>query len=312
VLDSGDGRDAKYRRFETLLRDTIYAGQHTTCIVFTQYADTMGWLRDQLAASLGTAAIATYSGAGGQLPDGSGWRPASKGEVTEAFRDAATNPGNPLKVLIGTDSMSEGLNLQTCDLLVNYDLPWNFMRVEQRIGRIDRIGGPHVAHVRNLLIKGTVEERVYRGIIDNHSTFGTVIGPTGQVTGDPAVVLSSTEAAISSVALSGHDLDETLAQLRREAAEARAQALTASTFDNSALDRHDPTDGPWRFDRDGIIERLTEALEPVLPPADERGIRTLTGSNGQPMLVVLDPEQADANPDLALLVWGNPAFGQLT
>lgn len=310
VLDSGDGRDAKYRRFDTLLRDTLYAGQHRTCIVFTQYADTMGWLRDQLAASLGTAAIATYSGAGGQLPDGNGWRPASKGEVTEAFRDAATNPGNPLKVLIGTDSMSEGLNLQTCDLLVNYDLPWNFMRVEQRIGRIDRIGGPHVAHVRNLLIKGTVEERVYSGIIDDHTTFGTIIGPTGQVTGDPSLVLNSTETAISCVALSGQNLEDTLTQLRQEAAQARAQALTASTFDNSALDRHDPADGPWQFDRDGIIQRLTDVIEPLLPAADEHGIRTLPASNGQTIRVVLDPDQANANPDLTLLTWGHPAFPQ--
>ena len=43
--------------------------------------------------------------------------------------------------MLGTDSMSEGLNLQTCARVINYDLPWNFMRVEQRIGRVDRIGG---------------------------------------------------------------------------------------------------------------------------------------------------------------------------
>jgi hypothetical protein len=309
VLDAGGGKDSKYRRFEQLLRETIYRGVHRTCIVFTQYTDTMIWLRDQLAASLGVEAIATYSGQGGQLPDGAGgWHGASKGEVTAAFRDAATNPANPLKILLGTDSMSEGLNLQTCDLLINYDLPWNFMRVEQRIGRIDRIGGSPVAHVRNLLIVGTVEERVYRGIVDDHDTFGTVIGPTGKVTGDPSLVLSATEAAITGCVLGGDEVGDALEQMRKAAREARARALTTGTFDNSALGEHDPADGPWSFDRDGILDRIREALTPALPHPSEAGYWTVVTDHDGVRQVVFDPGRASDDPGLSLLVWGNPAY----
>ena len=313
VLDAGDGKDSKYREFETLLRETVYSGDHATCIVFTQYTDTMNWLRDRLADALGIETIATYSGQGGQLPDeyGSGWRQATRGEVTKTFRDAATNPENPLKILLGTDSMSEGLNLQTCDLLVNYDLPWNFMRVEQRIGRIDRIGGPHVAHVRNLLIRDTVEERVYRGIVDDHGTFGAVIGPTGKVTGDPSLVLNSSEGAISSIVFGEQDTEDALEEMRQAAREARAKALTSGTFDNSALEDHDPDEGPWVFDRGGIMDRVSEILAPALPePADE-GYWTVISDQNNAMRVVLDPAAAEDDLDLSLLVWGNPAFHAL-
>ena len=63
--------------------------------------------------------------------------------------------------MVGTDSMSEGLNLQTCARVVNFDLPWNFMRVEQRIGRVDRIGGRPSVEVTNLFYADTVEEDIY-------------------------------------------------------------------------------------------------------------------------------------------------------
>jgi superfamily II DNA/RNA helicase len=67
-----------------------------------------------------------------------------------------------IDVLLCTDAAAEGLNLQTADLLVNFDLPWNPMKVEQRIGRIDRIGQSHdEIYVLNLCVLGSVEEVIY-------------------------------------------------------------------------------------------------------------------------------------------------------
>ena len=63
--------------------------------------------------------------------------------------------------LITTDSGGEGINLQFCNIIINYDLPWNPMKIEQRIGRIDRIGQNKDVHVFNFILKGTVEERVH-------------------------------------------------------------------------------------------------------------------------------------------------------
>ena len=64
------------------------------------------------------------------------------------------------RILISTEAGGEGLNLQFCHIVVNYDLPWNPMRIEQRIGRVDRIGQKHLVRALNLIIKDTVEYRV--------------------------------------------------------------------------------------------------------------------------------------------------------
>lgn len=82
-----------------------------------------------------------------------------------------------IKLLLCTESASEGLNLQTCGLLINYDLPWNPMRVEQRIGRIDRIGQTHtIVTIRNFYYDGTVEAKVYGKLRDRINAFTTVVG----------------------------------------------------------------------------------------------------------------------------------------
>lgn len=188
------------------------------------------------------------------------------------------------------------------------------MRVEQRIGRIDRIGGPAIAYVRNLLIKDSVEERVYKGIVDDHDTFGTVIGPTGRVTGDPTAVLNSTQHLIASCSLSGSDVEKALAELRAAAQEARSRALTAGTFDNSTLSDHDPDDGPWTFDRGDILSRVRTALANVLPeaPSDLVGPWSLTaGGSGASFDLTLDPDSA-LNTDASLAVWGHPVIGGRT
>lgn len=64
------------------------------------------------------------------------------------------------RILISTDAGGEGLNLQFCHVIVNFDIPWNPMRVEQRIGRVDRIGQPHVVRAINFVLEDTVEHRV--------------------------------------------------------------------------------------------------------------------------------------------------------
>ena len=63
-------------------------------------------------------------------------------------------------MLISTDAGGEGLNLQFCHVIVNFDMPWNPMRIEQRIGRVDRIGQKHVVRAINFVLEDTVEHRV--------------------------------------------------------------------------------------------------------------------------------------------------------
>jgi superfamily II DNA or RNA helicase len=168
------------RRLEFLPADSKIAQLHEdlqnilerrdSVLVFTQYTDTMDHLREQLVGKYGTA-VACYSGRGGEIWDGTVWKKVSKEATKGMFRSG------DLKVLLGTEAMSEGLNLQTCGVLINFDMPWNPMRVEQRIGRIDRIGQKHaVVWVRNYFYEKSVEAVVYRRLQDRIQWFETVVG----------------------------------------------------------------------------------------------------------------------------------------
>lgn len=79
-------------------------------------------------------------------------------------------------VMVATDSISEGRNMQFCNVLVNYDLPWNPMKVEQRIGRVDRIGQDREVHVFNMALEETIEEHVLDKLFGKISLFNQSIG----------------------------------------------------------------------------------------------------------------------------------------
>lgn len=81
------------------------------------------------------------------------------------------------RVMICTDSGSQGLNLQFCDVIVNYDLPWNPMKVEQRIGRIDRLGQTKSeVYVYNFILRETIEEKIFTVLSEKINLFKECIG----------------------------------------------------------------------------------------------------------------------------------------
>src|SRR5207302_7660285 len=100
------------------------------------------------------------------------WVNVTKEEVT------GTLATGKIRALVCTDAASEGLNLQAAGALINFDLPWNPSRVEQRIGRIDRIGQAlSVLPIINLYLKGSVDQRVYRALAKRCGLFETFVGP---------------------------------------------------------------------------------------------------------------------------------------
>ena len=131
-------RDAKVARLEVLLRDEL-SGERT--IVFTEFRDTAHALWRRLAAQQRVALIAgdvAYLGRGR----------ATRRLVIERFAPRANRAREPsprerVDVLIATDVLAEGLNLQDARCVVSYDLPWNPVRLMQRVGRVDRLGSPH-------------------------------------------------------------------------------------------------------------------------------------------------------------------------
>ena len=141
------------RRFETLVRaisDLSRDNPDERFVIFTQYRDTLAFLAEELGRIFGADRIATLKG--GPIDD--------KIAAMEAFwlDDGA-------RFLVSTSAGGEGINLQIGRILFNYDLPWNPMAVEQRIGRIHRYGQQDTVQVYNLMAEDTVEERIY-GILD--------------------------------------------------------------------------------------------------------------------------------------------------
>ena len=109
---------------------------------------------------------------GGEIPSADGtWRIIGRDEAKRRFRDREAD------ILLCTDAAAEGLNFQFCGAVINYDMPWNPMRVEQRIGRIDRVGQTHATiRIVNLHYDGTVETDVYRALRTRIGLFETVVG----------------------------------------------------------------------------------------------------------------------------------------
>ena len=108
---------------------------------------------------------------GGAIWTGSSWRSASKAQVTAALHQGR------VKVLVCTDAASEGLNLQAAGAVVNFDLPWNPSKVEQRIGRIDRIGQVlDEVRIVDLYLTNSVDARVYRALAQRCSLFEEFVG----------------------------------------------------------------------------------------------------------------------------------------
>lgn len=127
------------------------------CIIFSQYFDTVWYMANQLTIEIPTEPIGVYAGSNksGILTGGRFLR-SSKEELKLKVQNGA------IRVLFGTDAASEGLNLQRLGTLINLDLPWNPTRLEQRKGRIQRIGQIRdKVYVYNMRYRGSVEDRVH-------------------------------------------------------------------------------------------------------------------------------------------------------
>jgi len=152
------------RRFDTLVRaisDLSRTNPKERFIIFTQYRDTLEFLRDELGNIFGHERIATIKG--GPLED--------KIAAVESFwtEDGA-------RFLISTSAGGEGINLQVGRILFNYDLPWNPMAVEQRVGRVHRYGQQKTVQAYNLIAEDTVEERIYTLLGKKLREIATTIG----------------------------------------------------------------------------------------------------------------------------------------
>lgn len=134
-------------------------------VIFTRYLATLRYIEENLKKAGFSAVV--YHG---------GLRSYEKEEVIERFRKDA-------QVLISTEAGGEGRNLQFCNMLVNYDLPWNPMRIEQRIGRLSRIGQERDVFIFNLSARETIEELILDVLDSKINMFELVVGEVDMILG---------------------------------------------------------------------------------------------------------------------------------
>jgi SNF2 family DNA or RNA helicase len=159
--------DSKTRVLNERLNQLAKKDPQAKVIIFTQSRDTQDYLREQIDSPWNVRLFH------GQL------KPQDKDQAVMEFRND-TGP----QVLISTEAGGEGRNFQFCHILINYDLPWNPMRIEQRIGRLDRIGQKHPVTVINFSLRGTIEERVLEVLARRIRVFEETIGGLDPILGE--------------------------------------------------------------------------------------------------------------------------------
>ncbi len=161
ILEENRDEDPKLRQVERILttNDTVAGGWLSLgCIIFSQFYDSVLWLGRQLSGRMPDERIAVYAGAAKSgIIEKDEFRRLNRDEIKRRITTGE------LRLVIGTEAASEGLNLQRLGSLINLDLPWNPTRLEQRKGRIQRIGQLRSeVLIYNMRYRGSVEDRVHQ------------------------------------------------------------------------------------------------------------------------------------------------------
>lgn len=161
------GKDRKWEELSHLLQDNANMrtpeGYRRKIIIFSEHRDTLNYLQARVETLLGIPeAVVTIHG---------GVKRDDRRKIQEAFRFDPT-----VLVLIATDAAGEGVNLQNANLMVNYDLPWNPNRLEQRFGRIHRIGQTEVCHLWNMVAHETREGQVFQRLLEKLEVERSALG----------------------------------------------------------------------------------------------------------------------------------------
>lgn len=160
--------DSKFSALVSLLRNYWEEYPSEKIVLFSFYRETLHYLHERLVEE-GIANELLLGGMGDR-----------KEETIERFRDPER-----AKILLSSEVLSEGVDLQFCGALINYDMPWNPMRVEQRIGRIDRIGQKkNQILIWNFFYSETIDDRIYTRLLERLNIFQSALGDIEAVLGD--------------------------------------------------------------------------------------------------------------------------------
>lgn len=157
--------DSKLAQLLQALKEIFGRHESEKVLIFTRFLDTQEYLQTRLSQEY---KVVTFSG---------GMKPEEKDRAVDQFAGSA-------QIMISTEAGGEGRNLQFCHIMFNYDLPWNPMRIEQRIGRIDRIGQKKKVYIYNFSVSGTIEERILNVLQRRIRLFEETVGGLDPILGE--------------------------------------------------------------------------------------------------------------------------------
>lgn len=173
--------------------------ENNKLLVFSSFRHTLAYLLPRLR-SAGARVGLVHGGVGDD----------ERREIRGRFALDRSDP-TALDVLLSSEVGTEGLDNQFCDTLVNYDIPWNPMRIEQRIGRIDRRGQKSEAvSIKNMIVRDTVDARIYYRCLDRIGVFRQALGGSEEILGE---LTREMRAIADDLSLTGEQLDRKLRQL---------------------------------------------------------------------------------------------------
>lgn len=220
------GQDRKWDELSKILQNNPEthdaSGRQRKIIIFSEHRDTLNYLHAKIAGVLGNAdAIVTIHG---------GTHRDERRRLQALFRSDAD-----VRVLVATDAAGEGVNLQNANLMVNYDLPWNPNRLEQRFGRIHRIGQTEVCHLWNLVAKETREGAVYHRLLEKLRVESEALkGRVFDILGEVFEGTSLKDLLIDAIRYG--DRDDVRARLRQKIDQVLDRDHLKSLLDRLALD----------------------------------------------------------------------------
>lgn len=237
--------DSKYEALRSFVLETLEENPEEKIIIFAFFRGTLTYLRRRLEAD-GVSTALIMGGMGDE-----------KWETLRGFREK-----NEPNVLLSSEVGSQGIDLQFCRILVNYDLPWNPMRVEQRIGRIDRLGQKaERISIVNLILVDTIEERVLNRLYERMELFKESIGDLEEILGE------RTESLITELLAPGLTDEEMMARAdavadtiirdRLQQRELEDQAINLVAYSDYVLASIDDSRNSGRWLRPREVLQLT-------------------------------------------------------
>ncbi len=192
VLKNNKDTDPKYEKILDIIQNGVNSEgpwKDKGCIVFSQYFDSAGYVAELLSKDIKNTKIGLYAGGdkSGVYENGR-FIKKTKENIKQAVKDYE------IKILVGTDAASEGLNLQTLSTLINLDLPWNPTRLEQRKGRIQRIGQiSNKILIYNMRYKNSVEDKVHTKLSERLKSIHDIFGQIPEVLEDVWIAIAQND-----------------------------------------------------------------------------------------------------------------------